>query len=386
MIPPMSVSKSRFKPAFTLIELLVVILIISVLMGLLIPAVNSARQSARSTQSKNNLKQIGLALNVFQASKGYFPPSAEFPSQKMSGDDANPWSVQTLLLPYLEQSGVHADLDYTQDYKSAQTTVITTADGVVTKLAATRIPTYISPAEPRDEPHLASDGTPNNYPINYAMNLGTWLVFDPVTREGGNGAGYPGSRLRDTAFTDGLSNTLAFAEVKAWQHYAGDTGKTNADLASALPNAVFDPTVTKLSMVAALGSLISGSTVKPNGGHSEWIEGRAHHCGFTTVFGPNQKVMLADSGSSPSLNAAGTGDMDMDWTNWKEGKGMFASTAGTTPTYAAITARGYFDGIVNVSMMDGSVRSIDDRISLGVWRAISTRNGNEKLPNSFNQN
>src|SRR6187399_1275191 len=90
---------------FTLIELLVVMLIISVLIALLIPAVNSARQAARSTQSKNNLKQIGLASNLFHSAKGYFPPSCEFPTE-ITGNDANGWSAQVLILPYLEQGGV----------------------------------------------------------------------------------------------------------------------------------------------------------------------------------------------------------------------------------------------------------------------------------------
>jgi prepilin-type N-terminal cleavage/methylation domain-containing protein len=381
-------SRPKSKPlGFTLIELLVVMLIIAVLMGLLIPAVNSARQSARSTQSKNNLKQIGLAANMFQAAKGYFPPSCEFPLEN-TGVDANGWSIHVLILPYLEQSGVHSDIDFTQNYQSAATAQVVTADGKTMMLAAARIPSYISPGEPRDEPRLDANGVPNHYPVNYGVNLGTWFVFDPVTRNGGNGAAYPGSRLRDSAFKDGLSNTLSFAEIKAWSHYARNTGKTIADLDTALPNANFDPTVTTASMITGLGSLISGgsTTVAVGTGHSEWVEGRAHHTGFTTVFRPNQKVMLGQSGSTPSLNTTGTGDLDIDWTNWNEGKGMGGTTPTTSPTYAAVTARGYFDGIVNVSMMDGSVRSIDDHISLGVWRAISTRAGNEKLPNDFNKN
>lgn len=71
-------------------------------------------------------------------------------------------------------------------------------------------------------------------------------------------------------------------------------------------------------------------------------------------------------------------EFDVDWTNQREG-------TGTVPTWAAITARSYHSGKVHVLLMDGSVRSVDDTINLGVWRALSTRAGKEILPESFHK-
>jgi hypothetical protein len=220
-----------------------------------------------------------------------------------------------------------------------------------------RVPVYLSPSEPRDEARF-DGGILKHYPINYAVNLGTWFVYNPATGEGGPGAAYPNSKLKAGQFSDGLSNTLAFAEVKAWQAYY-----RNAGLASpAFPTSAAD--------IAALGG-----DFKTNTGHTEWVDGRSHQIGFTTIFPPNARILNSISGVT----------YDVDWTNWQEGKGLAAATPTLTPTYAAVTARSYFSGMVNVAMMDASVRAIPNEINLGVWRAVSTRNGKELLPDDFHK-
>lgn len=95
----------RSKPrGFTLIELLVVIAIIGVLIALLLPAVQSAREAARRTQCKNNLKQLGLALHNYHDNHGAFPSAAVTdgfaPCQRPNISKA-PWTV--MILPFMDE-------------------------------------------------------------------------------------------------------------------------------------------------------------------------------------------------------------------------------------------------------------------------------------------
>ena len=98
---------------FTLVELLVVIAIIAVLIALLLPAVQQAREAARRTQCKNNLKQIGLALHNYHDNYNALPPG--WIGVTNGGPDIyglNGWGWASRILPQIDQSPLYNQLNF----------------------------------------------------------------------------------------------------------------------------------------------------------------------------------------------------------------------------------------------------------------------------------
>ncbi len=331
---------------FTLIELLVVIAIIAILIALLLPAVQQAREAARRTSCKNNLKQIGLAMHNYQDTYRFYPPSFCIRRGEVLAGNNGSWSIHGRLLPHLEQGNAYELVDLQTAWDAQLDTGVPTM----------RIPTYQCPSEANDQVRTFSDGRPKTYPQNYGFNFGTWLVYDPATGRGGDGAFFVNSALGPRDFLDGLSQTLMAAEVKAFTSYFRNT----ADPGPTVPTSP-----AQIAGFAAGGAQFKlGPNTNDNTGHTEWADGRVHHSGITTVFTPNTFV--------PYTHTDGN-TYDVDYNSLQEGR------SATQPTYAAITARSYHTGIVNGVLMDGSVRSFSDSIDLSVWRALGTRKGREPL-------
>jgi len=104
----------RVRWGFTLIELLVVIAIIAILIALLLPAVQQAREAARRTTCRNNLKQIGLALHNYENSNKVFPPESIWAFRNPGTGAWEPrnftWIV--MLLPYLDNAPLYNRINF----------------------------------------------------------------------------------------------------------------------------------------------------------------------------------------------------------------------------------------------------------------------------------
>jgi prepilin-type N-terminal cleavage/methylation domain-containing protein len=336
-------SRAHRARGFTLIELLVVIAIIAILIALLLPAVQQAREAARRTQCKNNLKQIGLALHNYHDAFTVFPPTF-----CAGPGDGGEWSLPARILPYVEQGNIYHQIDFSRDYNQ-------TSAQFPFGVKALRVPLLICPSDPNDRMRMTAAGQPEHYPLCYGANLGTWFVFDPVSGQFGNGSFGPNSRTSARDFTDGMSNTLCFSEVKAYTPYARNA-------ASPLAANVPPPTT-----VADLCAYVAGATqFQANSGHTEWADGRAHHVGFTTTFVPNTAVLCTNGAN---------GVQDVDYNSQQED-----NPEGTTNrSYAAITSRSYHEGLVHTLLMDGSARTVSENIDWMVWRNLGTRSGGEVL-------
>ncbi|MBA4031823.1 MAG: prepilin-type cleavage/methylation domain-containing protein [Planctomyces sp.] len=347
---------------FTLIELLVVIAIIAILIALLLPAVQQAREAARRTQCKNNLKQIGLALHnyhdvfgTFVYRKGGTRGNGDASRNDGNYDRRSGW---VSLLPYIDQ------VPFYNKIEAGDNTVTpnvppggaapwnTNWTGFRMSIAGFKCPSDPVLIQPR--------GT-----VNYAFNVGDFVTNNrDETRSNGLFAFRTCYGVRDV--TDGTSNTLAVSERCAADFGLG--GKSNSDFRESTLGNVTTITTNPGSCVTSAAAVSSNrryTTVTNVKGKfsSYWADGQPENVGFTPILPPNSPSCINDAnGSSDGASSV-------------------------------LSASSFHTGGVHALMADGAVRFISDNIDAGslgatantlggpsphgVWGALGTRAGGE---------
>lgn len=321
---------------FTLVELLVVIAIIGLLTSILLPAVQAAREAARVTQCKNNLRQLGLALHQYHDAlttlpSGYLAkavPPVNNPGGGGGGSgekggqlrfDAPPptgpviiphapgWGWAALLLPYVEQTPLHQSIDFS----------VAVEDPASESARRVRLRHLTCPSDVGTGEFEVMDSA-NQYLLSaatnsYTANFGAYGLIN-LTPEDGNGLFQRNSGHSFARILDGLSNTMAI-------------GERGAILAK-----------------APWAGVISGGTCRTTPGAPV----------YTSIVEQAPVMVLARVGNRPPNSP------------WSEPYDFFS------PHRAQI----YF------VFADSSVRSVSTTIDMQVYRALATRDGQESLGES----
>lgn len=195
---------------FTLVELLVVIAIIGVLVALLLPAVQAARESARRTQCKSQLREIGLAVQTYHDVNGYFPTG-----RTTSNQFGVSWTF--MILPHIEQQAV-----YDSWVPEERVDSVANIEAMRTPMPIYACPSRRSAAANRDFDDDDAPSLVRGQAVlgDYAANAG---LEENIGMEGNDFQGgkidttlagpmYSGSKISARRVTDGLSNTLAIGE------------------------------------------------------------------------------------------------------------------------------------------------------------------------------
>ena len=336
------------RSGFTLIELLVVIAIIAILIALLLPAVQQAREAARRTQCKNNLKQIGVALHSYHDTFSQFPISIGWNDYQGNVDHHGAFSDKVFLLPYLDRGSEWAATDMTQadgdGSRPWDSNGWTGSDNI--KAHSAKIPVFNCPSQP----YLIQGGRAN---FAYAINIGVQQISPVNTIGSGNrhnglasfvGVGWAANDnpVTTASVIDGTSQTAAYSEFVI----DGD----GTPVGQQVHNWVNGNTAAQIRQECLNLTALSG---RQNMRGASWAWAfMGVGSGYTHTMAPNDKPCHCRNGC-------------FDW--------MGDSLMGSGSLH---------EGGAHTIMADGATRFINENIDHNTWLAIGTRNGND-TPGEF---
>lgn len=349
---------------FTLIELLVVIAIIAVLIALLLPAVQQAREAARRSQCKNNLKQLGLALH------NYHSTYDRLVSQK--GGTSCPWPSTPdcnyerragllPLLPYLDQANLSSRIE--AGGGSPASVPGGGAPWASWSMWDTQVPNLSCPSDSATLPNAYRGQT------NYAFCMGDRIVNNLWSASGHRGLFGLRSWVKLRDVTDGTSNTIAMSE-KARANFNATAAAGQVAITSTVMGVagLANGTNPGLCLTYVTGGRIGntgGLQVKGRMGNL-WTDGQTEIMAFNTVLRPNTASCIGDT--DPNADGA---------------HGVHPPTS-------------YHTGGVHALFADGAVKFINENINTGntgatladnftgpspygVWGALGTKSASEAV-------
>ncbi len=335
-----SAGDRQSRRALSLIELLAVVATIGLLFGLLIPAVQQSREAARRLQCINNLKQIGLALNSYVASNGFYPgintPSGLDTNGKLySGHHFSPLAR---MLPELGDAPTFNATNFT--WHPCEKIAVSSNFTVM----STHVSLFLCPSD-------STPSGPGYGRANYRFNVGPtpWMSPGPEDPTPWSGPFTCHRYYRPADFQDGLSQTIGASERIRGSGAGGRQGYGCYRLTDAGDDKLMGGADEALMICSTAAATLPLET---RSGEAWFLSG-FHFTDYNHCATPNS--MIPDCGFLPSVSTLHERFLE---------EGLF-------------TARSYHPGGVNALLMDGSVQHFKNSIELSVWRALATRSNGE---------